>query len=343
MEKSSVLKTAGQISDHVRGKLIGDASLVIDSFAPIEVDQANSITFFGNPKYEKYLYAGIQRAIIIPEHYQPDASEIITFIQVENVYEAVSKISEYFSEGGAEDDMNLGVNYICHPTADKGKNVLIGHFSTIGAHTSIGDEVRIGDQVRIGRRVKIGQGTIIDSGVKIYDDVIIGKRCVIMSNAVIGGNGFGFAPTSQGYKEIHHRGKVIIGDDVSIGSNTCIDRGALRDTILEDGVKLDNLIQIAHGVTIQKDVVIAAQSGISGSSIIGERSRIGGQVGVAGHVNIAAGSQIQAKSGVASSINEAKKKWYGYPIMSYFSYLRSFALFKRLPELFERIKQLENR
>ena len=191
--------------------------------------------------------------------------------------------------------------------------------------------------------LKIGKTTSIHAGVKIMDDVKIGSNCIIYPNAVIGAEGFGHAFTGESYQKIVHQGSVIIEDNVEIGANTCVDRGALRDTIIRKGAKLDNLIQIAHGVEIGEHAAVAAQSGISGSARIGARTLMGGQVGVAGHVTIAPDTKIQAKSGISGNVREGGKKWYGYPILPYWQYLRSFAIFKRLPELLDRIREIEKK
>ncbi len=335
-------RTAGQVSDHLEGEIIGDPDLLINNLASIEADQANSLTFFGHPRYEQYVYGNRPRAILVPQNFVPRQTGHITFIRVKDVYEALSRISHGF-QGSMDEHVGISFTSTIHDSVRLGADVSIGHYSVVEDHVTIGENSRIGNQVTIGRNASIGSGCIIHDGVKIYGGIVIGNRCVIHSNAIIGGEGFGFAPTESGFQRIHHQGSVIIEDDVEIGCNTCIDRGAMGDTVIKKGVKLDNLIQVGHGVVIEENVAIAAQSGVSGSSTIGKNSIVGGQVGIAGHVSIAPGSKIQAKSGVASDINRPGKKWYGYPVLSYFGYLRSFVLFKRLPELFDRIKRLEEK
>lgn len=333
--------TAQQISDSIEGIIIGDPALKITGLSPIEADQANTITFFGNPRYEHHIYGRQTRAVLVPMHFSPRQVDNITFIKVENVYEALSKVAALFS---ADDPTSLvGISTFCiiDPTAEIGKNVTIDAFAIIGEKAIIGDGCTIHSHVRIGSFTQIGSDSMIHAGVKIMNHVTIGKRCIIYPNAVIGSEGFGHAYTDKGFQKIAHQASVIIEDDVEIGSNTCIDRGLLKDTIIRKGAKLDNLIQIAHGVEVGANAAIAAQTGVSGSSSIGERSQLGGQVGVAGHVTIAPDSKIQAKSGVPSDIEEPGKKWYGYPVLSYYHYLRSFSIFKRLPELLDRISKLE--
>ena len=338
------MPTAKSISDSVNGQLIGDPDLIIESLASIESDEANSITFFGNPRYESFIYGDRPRAILVPNSFQPKDASHITFIQVNNVYEALSTISRVFDRQSDRDQAeSMSTNSVINPTAQIGSEVQIGHFTVIESHVRISENVSIGCNVTIGAHCHVGSGTIIHDGARLLNGVSVGKNCIIGPNAVIGSDGFSHALTGDGYKRISHHASVIIEDYVEIGSNTCIDRGMLKDTIIRKGSKLDNLIQVAHGVEIGEGVAIAAQTGISGSASIGNDSLIGGQVGVAGHVTIAAGSKVQAKSGISGDIKEKNKKWYGYPVLSYYNYLRSYSLFKRLPELLERIKRLENK
>ncbi len=341
MEMSTSYHTAGQISDQLKGQIIGDPALEIKGLSAIESDEANTITFYGHPRYEQHIYGSQARAVLVPTGFDPQITTHITFIKVSNVYEAVSQLSSIFTN--IQDPKISGVSLNCtiDAGAELGTDVSVGHYSVIDSGARIGARAVIHDHVYIGKNVIVGEDTIIHSGVKIMPGVSIGSRCILYPNAVIGTEGFGHALSKEGYKKIAHQGSVIIEDNVEIGSNSCVDRGAMRDTIIRKGAKLDNLIQVAHGVEIGENVAIAAQSGISGSSTIGKGSQLGGQVGIAGHVKVAPGSKIQAKSGVAANIEEANKKWYGYPILSYYNYLRSYALFKQLPDLEERIKKLE--
>lgn len=251
----------------------------------------------------------------------------LTVIEVPNISIAIEKLKDILYPLGiidsAGESHSLGHYCVIDPTVQIGLGTIIGNQVSIGPHVTIGDNSRIGD------------------GVKIYANSKIGNNVVIKANTVIGGEGFGFY-YDQGYKKIRHVGSVRIEDNVHIGSNCCIDRGTINDTIIRKGAKLDNLIQVAHNVEIGQNVAIAAQVGISGSAIIGDAVQLGGQVGVIGHVKIAPGSRIQAQSGVGGNITETNQKWYGYPAVKYWDYLRSFALFKKLPLLERRLGTLED-
>jgi UDP-3-O-[3-hydroxymyristoyl] glucosamine N-acyltransferase len=228
------------------------------------------------------------------------------------------------------------------PTAKIGQDVYIGAFTYIGANAVIGDKTKIYPQTYIGDTVQIGAESTLYTGVKIYQDCIIGNKVTIHASAVIGSDGFGFAPQADGsYHKISQIGNVIIEDDVEVGANTCIDRATMGSTIIRKGVKLDNLIQIAHNAEIGTNTVIASQTGVSGSSKIGESSIIGGQVGIVGHITLAKGTQIQAKSGINKSIEEEGKKWGGAPATTYQNYMRSQVVIQRLPEMERKIEELQ--
>ena len=254
----------------------------------------------------------------------------VTSIRVDDVVKSIELLKNVLYKNDENISLSLSGRY------------KVGLYSVIDPAAQIGDRTIIGNHVTIGPGVTIGEDCCISDGVKIYAAAQIGNHVRIKDNSVIGGDGFGYY-FDQGYHRIRHVGSVVIRDHVDIGSNCCIDRGTLHDTIIHEGTKLDNLIHIAHNVTIGKGVAIAAQSGISGSANIGEFTQLGGQVGVVGHITIAAGSKIQAQSGVATSITKPNRKWYGYPAMRYWDYLRSYSFFKKLPLLERRLSKLEDR
>lgn len=334
--KSSV--TAADIADIVQGKLSGDAHLEVKGLSSIDMAEPQSVTFFGHAKYGKYVNSISERVILVDPSFKPDDTQKNNYIIVDNVYEAVSVLSSLYVDN---EEVRVSDRASIHESVQVGKEVSVGDFSIIEKGVILGENVQIGPQVFIGQQVSIGDGSVVHTGVKIMSGVQIGARCIIYPNAVIGSDGFGHAPVAEGFAKIKHLGGVIIEDDVEIGSNCCVDQGSIKSTIIRKGAKLDNLIQVGHGVEIGEHVAIAAQTGISGSSKIGHGSKIGGQVGVVGHVSIAPNSQIQAQSGIASDLKEADQKWYGYPALPYFKFLRSYALFKRLPEFFKRLRRIE--
>jgi UDP-3-O-[3-hydroxymyristoyl] glucosamine N-acyltransferase len=228
-----------------------------------------------------------------------------------------------------------------HPTARLGKNVSVGQFSVISENASIGDGTVLHPQVFIGKNVKVGSHCVLFPGVKVFHDCEIGDHCVLHANVVVGSDGFGFVPQADGsYRKLPQLGNVIIESQVEIGANTTIDRATLGSTFIRQGVKLDNLIMVAHNVEIGENTVIAAQTGIAGSTKIGKNCRIGGQAGFVGHITVADATQVQAQSGVAASVTEAGKALYGSPAIPYNDYLRAYAVFKKLPELYKKLNSL---
>lgn len=334
--------TAQQISDLIGGKIEGNSDVAVFEMSKIEEAESGSISFLANPKYENYLYSSKASIIILNDEQALKQPIEPTIIRVKDAYTAFSVLLDAYNQIRLHKEGIEQPSFI-HETATIGKNVYIGAFSYIGPHVKIGDNCKIYPQTYIGDDVTIGDDCTIYAGVKIYFDCVLGNRIVIHSGAVIGSDGFGFAPQKDGtYKKVSQIGNVIIGDDVEIGANTTIDRATLGSTKIQNGVKLDNLIQLAHNVELGANTVIAAQSGISGSTKIAENVILGGQVGVAGHLNIAKGSQVQAQSGINRSIVEPDKKWAGTPASNYTSQMRVQVTMQRLPLLEKRIIELEN-
>jgi len=334
--------TAQQISDLINGKIEGDAEVAVFEMSKIEEAEEGSISFLANPKYENYIYSSNASIIIINEEQILKHPVKSTLIRVKNAYTAFSILLDAYNQ------IRLGKQGIeepsfIHPTASIGENVYIGAFSYIGPNVKIGNNCKIYPHSYLGDQVSISDDCTIYAGVHIYFDCVIGNRVVIHSGAVIGSDGFGFAPQEDGsYKKISQIGNVVIGDDVEIGANTTIDRATLGSTRIQNGVKLDNLIQLAHNVELGQNTVVAAQTGISGSTKVGEHVVLGGQVGIAGHLSIAKGSQVQAQSGINRSITDPDKKWAGSPASNYASQMRIQVTLQKLPMLEKRIAELEN-
>jgi UDP-3-O-[3-hydroxymyristoyl] glucosamine N-acyltransferase len=335
--------TALQIATLLKGKLVGEPEAKINQVAKIEEAKAGSLSFVANPKYEEYLYSTDASIIIINEDYELKQPVKATLIRVKDAYSSFAYLLEKYNEIQS----NAGKKGIEQPSyisksASIGKNVYVGSFTYIGDNVLIGDNVKIYPGCYIGDNVVINEETKLFASVKIYDDCSVGARVTIHSGTVIGGDGFGFAPQKDGsFKKVPQIGNVIIEDDVEIGANTTIDRATMGSTIIKKGVKLDNLIQIAHNVEIGENTVIAAQSGISGSTKIGKHNMIGGQVGVVGHIQTANGTKVGAQSGITKSITTPNTSVNETPAFDYKASLKSQAIFRNLPDLQKRILELE--
>lgn len=333
--------TASDINLLLNGTLEGDASATVTRLAKIEEGTAGSLSFLANPKYEQYLYT-TQSSVVIINNDQVLAEPVkATLIRVENAYSAFTALLNQYSairlnKSGIEQPSFV------HETAKVGKNAYIGAFAYIGQNVTLGDNCKIYPNAYIADNVMLGNNVTLFPGVVVYFDCVIGNNVTIHSGTIIGADGFGFAPNADGsYTKISQIGNVVIEDDVEIGSNTTVDRATMGSTIIRKGVKLDNLIQVAHNVEIGTNTVIAAQTGVSGSTKIGEQVILGGQVGVVGHINIANGTQVQAQSGVNRTIKEEAKKWMGSPISKYNDHMRSQVVVQRLPELEKKVQELE--
>ncbi|HTN20589.1 MAG TPA: UDP-3-O-(3-hydroxymyristoyl)glucosamine N-acyltransferase [Pelobium sp.] len=333
--------TAKEICLLLNGSLEGNGDVKVFQLAKIEEAQEGALSFLANPKYEPFLYTTSASVVIVNEDLVLEKPVSPTLIRVKDAYSSFSVLLERYNSIKLH---KVGIEQpsFIDPTAKIGQDVYIGAFTYIGANAVIGDKTKIYPQTYIGDTVKIGVESTLYTGVKIYHDCVIGNKVTIHASAVIGSDGFGFAPQADGsYHKISQIGNVIIEDDVEVGANTCIDRATMGSTIIRKGVKLDNLIQIAHNAEIGTNTVIASQTGVSGSSKIGESSIIGGQVGIVGHITLAKGTQIQAKSGINKSIEEEGKKWGGAPATSYQNYMRSQVVIQRLPEMERKIEELQ--
>ena len=328
--------TAGHIADQINGTIVGDRNIDIFNISKIEEGSKGSLTFLANPKYTEFIYTTKASAAIVSSDFEPTERIELTLIKVKDPYSSFTTILELFDKDLSK---RKGISQLTD--VDKSSKIsdsaFIGSFSSVGENSIIGEKCIIENQVFIGNNVKIGKGCLIYPGVKILDDTIIGQNCIIHSSTTIGSDGFGFAPNDDGsYKKIPQTGNVVIGDNVEIGSNSTIDRATLGSTIISNGVKLDNQIQVAHNVEIGENTAIAAQSGVAGSTKIGKNCMIGGQVGIIGHIKIGDNVKIQAQAGVTSNI-ESNSRVTGTPAISYMNYNKSYVHFKNLPEIVKKI------
>lgn len=335
--------SAKELAQLLNGSVEGNSDVTVNRPSKIEEGGEGTISFLGNPKYESYAYTTTASILLVNQNFQPQEPITPTLIRVDNVYESIALLLEKFNVGN-NTYQGISDNAIIHESASIGENTSVGDQVIIENDAIIGKNCVFHPQVFIGHHVKIGDNVTLFPGVRIMHSCSIGDNCTVYANTVIGSDGFGYALKEDGrYEKIAQIGNVIIEDNVEIGSNTTIDRATMGSTIIRRGVKLDNLIQVAHNVEIGENTVIAAQAGIAGSTKIGKNCRIGGQVGFAGHLTIADGTQIQAQSGLASSVNEPNTAIFGSPAIGYKDYIRAYAVFKKLPDLYKKISQLEKR
>ena len=334
--------TASQIAMMIQGKVEGDASTAISSFGKIEEAVMGQLSFLANPKFEEYLYKTKASIVIINDSQELKSSVNAVLIRVPDAYSAFATLMSNYQQLAAQQLNGIEQPSYISPSAKIGQNVYFGAFAYAGENVQIGDDSKIYSGVVLCKNVIIGKHTTIHAGAKIYNDCIIGDHVIIHAGSVLGSDGFGFAPQADGsYKKVPQLGNVVVEDFVEIGANSTIDRATMGSTIIRKGVKLDNLVQIAHNVEIGNNTVIAAQTGISGSSKVGKNVQIGGQAGVAGHIIIADGSKINGKSGVTKSIKEPNKSFNGNPAYDFSASRRVEAHSRNLPELEKRVKELE--
>ncbi len=331
--------TTQKIADLLKGELVGSGDIPITELAKIEEAREGAITFLANPRYTPFVYTTKASAIVVSKDFVPEKPIKPVLIKVDDPYSAFTDLLEWYNDTSAQ-RTGIEAHSFIHPSARLGKNVYIGAFTYVDEQAEIGNNVKIYPQVFIGANVKIGDNTILYPGVKIYHDCKIGNNCIIHSGAIIGSDGFGFAPNGTNYKKIPQIGNVVIEDNVEIGANTTIDRATLGSTIIHSGVKLDNQIQIGHNVEIGENTVIAAQTGISGSSKIGKNCQFGGQIGIAGHLRIGDNVKVGAKAGVTRNVKDGEVL-IGAPAILADQFRKSSILFKKLPELYEDIKELK--
>ncbi|HLN53128.1 MAG TPA: UDP-3-O-(3-hydroxymyristoyl)glucosamine N-acyltransferase [Lentimicrobium sp.] len=332
--------TAQNIASMINGKVDGDPEVQVNKLSKIEQGQPGTISFLGNPKYTHYIYETNASVIIVSNDFIPEQPLKCTLIRVENPYEAFAKMLETYNQL-VQDKKGISGNASISESATLGRDCYIGDFTFIGENAIIGDNVKIYPGCYIGDNATIGDNTTLYSGVKLYIGSAIGSNCTIHGGCVIGADGFGFVPQDNNqYQKVAQIGNVVIEDYVEIGSNTTIDRATLGSTVIKKGVKLDNLIQIAHNVEVGENTVIAAQTGIAGSTRIGKNCMIGGQVGITGHLVIGNEVKIAAQSGISTNVPDGSIIM-GSPAFDISNYRKAYVHFRNLNKLVERINSLE--
>lgn len=324
--------TAKQLAEVLHGTVEGDPEAKVSTFAKIEHGKPGELCFFANPKYEQYVYTSRASVLLVNSDFVPKGPVTPTLVRVADAYSALAELLKYVADRKKTFRRHRGRCHIAC-SARIGKRVWVGDFVTIGRKCVVGECTRICDNVTIGEGTVIGRECIIYPGVHIFPGMVIGDRVILHSGCIIGDDGFGNAPQPDGtWKKIEHVGNVIICDDVEIGSNTTIDKAPMESTIIEKGVRIDNLCQIAHNVVVGENSVMAAQTGIAGSTKVGKNCIFAGQVGIAGHVTIADHTTVAAQSGIISSVKTSGQTLFGSPAIPHRTFLRAYAKFKRSAE-----------
>lgn len=333
--------TAQQIADYLKGTIDGNPEVKLSDLSKIEEGREGTLTFLSNPKYTHYIYTTQASACLVNNDFVAEEPLTTTLIRVDNAYECLAKLLSLV-ESVKPKKCGIHPTAVVDSSASIGENVYLGAYVVIGAGVVVGDNAKIYPHSFVDDGAKIGADTTLFANVTVYNNCLVGNRCVIHAGAVIGADGFGFAPDAEGrYHKIPQIGNVVLEDDVEIGANATIDRATMGSTVIRRGVKLDNLVQIAHNVEVGCDTVVAAQSGVAGSTKLGAHCMLGGQVGVAGHLHVADGSIFGAQTGVSSHIKENGQIWQGYPAMPVGTFRRLSVIQKQLPDLVKKIYELE--
>jgi len=329
------------IAEFLQGEVDGDPKASVTDVSKIEEGRKGTLSFLANPKYEKYIYETRSSIVIVNKDFNPQKPVSTTLIRVKNAYESFAALLRLYEQSKPKKTGISPLSSIAE-SASLGKDCYVGEFTVVHENASIGDGVQLYPQVYIGDNVKIGEGSQIYPGVKIYEGCEIGKNCVIHSGAIVGADGFGFAPNQENnYEKVPQVGKVIMEDHVEVGANTTVDRATMGATILRKGVKLDNLVMIAHNVEVGENTVMAGQCGVAGSTQVGSNCMLGGQVGLSGHIRIANGVKIAAQSGLTKDIKKEDLIIQGSPPLDFAHYQRCYVVFKNLPDLKKQVDQME--
>lgn len=329
-----------QLASLVNGVVEGDSSAIINNYSKIEEATTGCLTFLANPKYTHYIYNTQATAVLVRKDFEPEQPISTTLIRVEDPYETLAHLLNLVS---SQQPAKQGIEQPCYvdPSVELPDDIYIGAFAYIGSNVKIGKNVKIYPQAYVGDNVTLGDDVTLYPGVKVYHGCRIGNRCILQGGAVIGADGFGFAPKQDGtYEKIAQIGIVILEDDVEVGANTTIDRATMGATVIKQGAKLDNLIQIGHNVEIGEATVMAAQSGVAGSTKIGKHNMVGGQVGFAGHITVGDNNGFGAQSGIPNSVG-SNQRILGTPGINALDFARQNVYFKRLPEMSRDIKELK--
>ena len=333
--------TASVIAGFLKGEIEGDPEAKVNTIAKIEEGHEGALSFLANPKYEHYIYTTGSSVVLVNKTFLPSQKVSATLIRVDNAYESFASLLRLVDQARPR-KTGIHPTAVIESTAKIGSDIYIGPYAYIGENAVIGDACSIYPHVYVGDNTRVGKKCIIYPGVKVYHECVLGENCIIHAGSVIGSDGFGFAPQSDNeYMKIPQLGNVILEDNVEIGANVTVDRATMGSTIIRSGVKLDNLIQIGHNVEVGENTVMAAQSGVSGSTKLGKNCMVGGQVGFAGHIKIADGTRIGAQAGILGDIKEENTAIIGSPAFDIKQFMKSTVLFKRLPEIKTRIDKIE--
>ena len=331
--------SAKQIAEYIQGVIVGDENATVHTFAKIEEGIPGALSFLSNPKYTHYIYDTQSSIVLVNKDFEPEHEIKATLIKVDNAYESLAKLMTLYEMSQPK---KQGIDPLASiaSNAKIGKSVYIGPFACIEEGAIIGDNTYIHPHVTVGYNAKVGNNTILYPHVTIYHDCRIGNNCILHAGSVVGADGFGFAPSPEGYEKIPQIGIAILEDDVEIGANTCIDRATMGATIIHKGTKLDNLVQIAHNVEVGSHTVMASQAGVAGSAKIGEWCMFGGQVGVAGHIKVGDHVTVGAQSGIPGNTKSGSTLM-GYPAIDPKQFARSAAIYKKLPDMYTELGRLQ--
>lgn len=331
--------SAKQIAEYVQGTIVGNENASVHTFAKIEEGIPGALSFLSNPKYTQYIYDTQSSIVLVNKDFEPEKEVKATLIKVNNAYESLAKLMTLYEQSQPK---RTGIHPLAYvaPTAKIGENVYLAPFACVGDNAEIGDGTELHPHATVGRGAKVGKNCILYTNCNVYHDCRVGNNCILHSGSVVGADGFGFAPSPDGYEKIPQIGIAILEDNVEIGANTCIDRATMGATIIRKGVKLDNLIQIAHNVEVGSNTVMASQTGVAGSTKVGEWCMFGGQTGLAGHIKIGNKVNLGAQSGVPGSIKDGQNL-IGTPPMELKAYFKSSAVFRKLPDMYHELNSLK--